>query len=128
MKGWTMDDLTGLRAEREHTVAEADTARALGSGTVAVLGTPRLLALLEATTVAALDGRLDAGDTTVGTEVTLRHRRPSSVGSTVRTSAEVVAHSGRRVEFRVEARSAADAVLGEGTVVRAVVTESGFGG
>ena len=36
-----------MRGEAELVVGEADTARALGSGTVDVLGTPRLIALCE---------------------------------------------------------------------------------
>jgi hypothetical protein len=43
----------GLRATFRHTVTEADTAMALGSGEVPVLATPRALALAERATVAA---------------------------------------------------------------------------
>jgi len=53
----------GLTGTAELTVTTADTAEALGSGDVPVLGTPRVLALAEAATVAALDGRLEAGHT-----------------------------------------------------------------
>ena len=44
---------TGLTARVELTVTDADTAQAVGSGDVPVLGTPRVLALAEAATVAA---------------------------------------------------------------------------
>jgi hypothetical protein len=41
----------GLRAAFRHTVTEADTAAAIGSGEVPVLATPRVLALAERATV-----------------------------------------------------------------------------
>jgi fluoroacetyl-CoA thioesterase len=56
----------GLQVTLRHTVAEADTAAALGSGEVPVLATPRVLALAERATVAAVAGALEAGATTVG--------------------------------------------------------------
>ena len=49
----------GLSARMELTVTDADTAQALGSGDVPVLGTPRVLALAEAATVGR-DGPADA--------------------------------------------------------------------
>jgi fluoroacetyl-CoA thioesterase len=59
----------GLAATFRHTVTEADTAAAVGSGEVPVLATPRVLALAERATVAAVAGALEAGATTVGTRV-----------------------------------------------------------
>jgi fluoroacetyl-CoA thioesterase len=92
----------GLRAAFDHTVAETDTAVALGSGDVPVLGTPRVLALAEQATVAALDGALDPGVTSVGTRVELDHLAASPVGAVVRVAAELVRVEGRRLEFAVE--------------------------
>ena len=84
------------------TVTEADTARALGSGDVDVLGTPRALALAEAATVRRR-GRVarTPGQTTVGTRVELDHLAPSPVGATVRAEAELVYRAGRRLTFDV---------------------------
>jgi fluoroacetyl-CoA thioesterase len=75
----------GLRAAFRHTVTEADTAAAIGSGEVPVLATPRVLALAERATVAAVAGALQAGATTVGTRVELDHLAPSLVGPTWRS-------------------------------------------
>jgi len=47
----------GLAAAFRYTVTEADTPVALGSGEVPVLATPRVLALAEQATVAAVAGR-----------------------------------------------------------------------
>lgn len=46
----------GLQAAFRHTVTEADTAAAIGSGEVPMLATPRVLALAERATVAAVAG------------------------------------------------------------------------
>jgi fluoroacetyl-CoA thioesterase len=80
-------------------VTEADTALALGSGDVPVLATPRLLAWIEASTVVAAREHLDDGQTTVGTHVELRHRRPTAVGRTVRVEVSSVQRSGTRLMF-----------------------------
>lgn len=44
----------GLQAAFRHTVTEADTAAAIGSGEVPMLATPRLLALAERATTVSL--------------------------------------------------------------------------
>ena len=49
------------------TVTDADTAAAVGSGDLPVLGTPRLLAWAEAATCAAVADELDEHRTSVGT-------------------------------------------------------------
>src|ERR687890_2840888 len=75
----------GLQAAFRHTVTEADTAAAIGSGEVPVLATPRVLALAERATVAAVAGALQAGATTVGTRVELDHLAPAWSGPTWRS-------------------------------------------
>ena len=55
------------------TVTEDDTAAALGSGSLPVLATPRLLAWCEAATCAALEPTLPEGSTSVGTRISLEH-------------------------------------------------------
>ena len=62
-------DLVGRSVEQEWPVTSADTANAVGSGSLPVLGTPRLLAWLEATTCAVIDPALPEGSTSVGTRV-----------------------------------------------------------
>ena len=65
----------GLNASLQFGVTTADTATALGSGDVAALGTPRLIAWFEAATCAAVGQALDAGQTSVGARVDIEHRR-----------------------------------------------------
>lgn len=121
--------VAGLRASVSAEVTEDDTARALGSGDVPVLATPRLLALAEAACVAAMAGRLDDDRTTVGTGVSLEHRRATPVGERVDVAAELVEVAGRRLRFNFIAYGPGEgeqAVIGAGTAERVVVSREKF--
>lgn len=116
----------GARAEVTRVVGEADTASALGSGNLAVLGTPSLLAWCEEATCLAVAPGLPAGATTVGTSVRLEHLAPSGVGARVTVVARVTSVDGRRVVLEVEATDAGRRVVARGTVERVVVDEQRF--
>ena len=143
----------GLRATVRAVVTGADTAEAMGSGNLPVLATPRLLALAEAATVAAVAPQLTDGLTTVGTAVSLEHRKASPLGAEIVVEAELTEVDGRRLVFGFIARPAgadaagsdagtgatgsdaddsdadgfdADVVVGAGTVERVVVDGARF--
>jgi fluoroacetyl-CoA thioesterase len=115
----------GLRAAFDHTVADQDTAVALGSGDVPVLATPRVLALAERATVAAVAGAIGPGATTVGARVELEHLAASMVGATVRVSAELERVDGRVLKFAVELRDGAR-LAARGRVTRVLVDRDTF--
>lgn len=115
----------GLSASLERTVGEDDTAAAVGSGSLPVLGTPRLLAWCEAATCAALEPALQQGQTSVGTRITLEHTAPSPVGATVQVTASAVHVDGKLVRFSVAARQGAR-LVGSGEVTRVVVDAGRF--
>ena len=92
---------SGLTATVSMTVTADDTAVALGSGDVEVLGTPAVLALAERAAVAAVAGRLPQERTTVGSRVELDHLAPTRVGATVTATATLVEADGNRLEFRI---------------------------
>ena len=115
-----------LSAVRSFTVTEHDTAAALGSGSLAVLGTPRLLAWMEAATCAALEGELPDGRTSVGSRVHLEHRAASGVGETVTVTATLQHRDGRLVRFEVVAEDSRAAVVGYAEVTRVVVDADRF--
>ena len=119
-------DLVGRQAELTFTVTEADTALAVGSGDLPVLGTPRLLAWLEAATCAAVAGALPDGHTSVGTRVDLEHRAPSPVDRTVHVRAVVTNAVSRAVTFAVTAAHPDGEVVGQGTIGRVVVDRARF--
>jgi fluoroacetyl-CoA thioesterase len=109
----------------ETVVTRADTARALGSGDVEVLGTPRALALAEAATVRAAAASLSPGQTTVGTHVELDHLAPTAVGATVRAEATLVYRSGSRLTFEVRVTQDGRTVA-TGRISRAIVDRAAF--
>ncbi|HEU4514055.1 MAG TPA: hotdog domain-containing protein [Nocardioidaceae bacterium] len=118
---------TGQSATREFEVTEADTAAALGSGDLAVLGTPRLLAWCEAATCAAIDPSLGTASTSVGTRVSLEHLAASPVGERLQVEATVAYVDGRLVRFTVAASHLSDGkVVGTGEVTRVVVDRERF--
>ncbi len=121
-----METSVGDRGVVVAVVTDADTALASGSGALAVLGTPRLLAWCEAATCHAVQGRLPPGSSSVGTAVALQHLSPSAVGDTVTVVAVVRAVEGRRIRFEVEATDAGETVVGRGTVERVVVDDERF--
>jgi fluoroacetyl-CoA thioesterase len=107
-----------------HVVTELDTARALGSGDLDVLATPRLLAWLEEATCAVL--YLPADRTSVGTRIELEHLAASAVGAEVTATATVVHSDGRLLRFQVVAHDAAGTLLASGEVRRVVVDRERF--
>ncbi|MDG4799834.1 hotdog domain-containing protein [Micromonospora sp. WMMD980] len=115
----------GMTARVELTVTDADTALALGSGDVPVLGTPRVVALAEAATVAAVAPGMPAGSTSVGVRVELEHRAATPVGRTVSAHAELVKVDGRRLVFEVTVTDGS-AVAAQGRVERALVDRQRF--
>jgi fluoroacetyl-CoA thioesterase len=117
----------GLKGEARLIVGDADTARALGSGQVDVLGTPRLVALLEEATCDAVDGRLDPRSTTVGMRVQVDHLQPTPVGAEVVAEAYLDKIEGRRITFTVTA-SDSGGLVAAGKVTRVVVDVERFMG
>ena len=119
----------GLRATVRATVTEADTAEAMGSGDVPVLGTPRLLALAEAACCAAVAPHLADGLTSVGTSAALEHSQASPLGAEIVVEAELTEVDGGRLVFGFIARVADtsdDIVIGAGTLERVVVNRTRF--
>ena len=116
---------TGLTATLDRTVGQEDTAEALGSGSLPVLGTPRLLAWCEAATCAALAPALEDGQTSVGTRIALEHTAPSGLGAAVQVTASSVHVDGKLVRFSVAARQDGK-LVGSGEVTRVVVDAERF--
>lgn len=115
----------GAFASIHLTVSEADTAITLGSGDVAVLGTPRVVALCEEAAVAVLAASLPQGATSVGTRITVDHLMATAVGGKVTAKATVSAVDGKRISFVVELLEG-DKTAAKGTHTRIVVNRKRF--
>lgn len=115
----------GLTACVTLLVSAQDTAVALHSGDVDVLATPRVVALAEEASVAAVHPVLPAGSTTVGSEVRLTHLAPTPVGGTVVAEAVLDAIEGRKLCFKVTLTDGRGLVAA-GRVTRVVVERASF--
>ena len=115
----------GLAAQVTIKVSDADTAVSLRSGDVAVLGTPRVVALAEEAAIAAIAGRLGPGETSVGMRVQLDHLTPSAIGSKVTADATLEKCEGRRLIFTVSITDERG-LIAAGKVTRVIVDREKF--
>jgi predicted thioesterase len=115
----------GATGEVTLVVGDEDTAIAHGSGDVAVLATPRVLALAEQAAVAAIGEELDPGQTSVGVHAELHHLKPTRVGGAVTAHAEVLAVNGRKITFEFQVIEGGEKVA-HGTHQRVVVNRDRF--
>jgi fluoroacetyl-CoA thioesterase len=116
---------SGLSAAVELVVTEADTAIAMRSGSVPVLGTPRIVALCEEASCLAFGPKLGEGETTVGLRVELTHLAPTKVGSKVRAEATLEKTEGRRLTFTLSVSDDCGLVAA-GKLTRVVVDVATF--
>lgn len=122
-------DLSGLRpgltGSASKSVAPALTARAVGSGSLDVLATPMMIALMEQAAVDCIAHALPDGATSLGTHLDVSHDAASAIGITVTASAKLVAVDGRALTFEVEAHDGTDRI-GRGRHTRVVVDSARF--
>lgn len=116
----------GTRATQHHLVTDDDTAVALGSGDVAVLATPRLLAWCEAATCAALAPGMPDGTSSVGTRVSLEHLHPTPVGDEIDVTAVLAHTDGRLLRFEVVGHDAGGRVIAHGEITRVAIQRDRF--
>ncbi len=115
----------GLSGFVTHTVTHEDTAVAQGTGSVPVLATPHVVRLAEQAAVAAVEGHVPTGHTTVGYRVQLDHLAPVPVGDEITTEAVLETIEGRRLTFRISVKYRAGLVAA-GRITRVVVEEDRF--
>lgn len=85
-------------------VEEENLACAMGSGSLMVLATPAVVALME-NAAAALAQEILKNDelTTVGTEISIAHTSPTPMGAEVTATAMLIKNDGRTFAFEVAA-------------------------
>lgn len=106
-------------------VEEKDTAISHGSGSLPVLATPAMIALMENAAAKASTPYIDDDETTVGTLINVKHLSATPVGGTVTCKAELIDMDGRKLVFKVTAEDNTGAI-GEGTHERFIVKKEKF--
>lgn len=120
-----MEITVGMKAEVSTLVEREDTAAEVGSGSLLVYATPCMVALMEGAACEAIAEALGDNQTSVGTELNIKHVSATPVGLEVRAEAEVTAVEGRVISFDVKAYDEAG-LIGEGTHKRAVISTQKF--
>ena len=115
----------GLEAQKTGTVTDRNTALALGSGGLAVYGTPAMVALMEGSALSAVEPLLPPGWSTVGTELNIKHISATPEGMKVSARAELLSIDGRALVFKVEAFDEAGKI-GEGGHSRFIIENEKF--
>jgi predicted thioesterase len=115
----------GLTYTVEITVEDRDTAKALGSGELDVLATPRMVALMEEASSKCIKAELSEDESSVGTLLEIKHVSATPVGMRAKATAEVTEVNGRRVLFDVRAEDE-KGLIGEGKHERFIINKEKF--
>ena len=114
----------GLKGQRRAVVTPATaTTHAGGRG---FLRAADMFLEMELAAQEATQPFLPDDHTTVGYEISIRHRRPTPVGESFTATAELLEVDGRKLLFRVEAHNARE-LIGEGTIRRTIVRKGTLG-
>lgn len=121
--------MSELKIGMENTVSLkvgiADTAKEMESGTLEVLATPRVSALMEKAACELIQPYLDDGITTVGTMISVSHISASPTGADITAKAVLKEIDGRKYTFEISAYDNAG-LIANGTHERFSVKISSF--
>ena len=115
----------GIKGSSSCTVTLNDTAKALGTGGLDVLSTPKLIALMENAALTSVRPYLDEGMDTVGTRLDISHDSATPVGMDAWAESELIEIDRRRLVFSVKAYDSAG-LIGQGTHERFIVDMEKF--
>lgn len=115
----------GVKGKESLTVTQQQSAKTMGSGTLDVLATPAMIALMEQTAWKSIVPYLDSNQSSVGTRLDITHDAPTPLGMTVTCESELVKIDGRRLVFTVTA-SDDKGIIGKGIHERFLIQEDTF--
>ena len=101
-------------------VTENELAVNVGSGSLEVFATPVMVMLMEKAACNCVAEYMENDETTVGTEMNVKHVSASPLGSDITAEAELIGINGREFTFTVKAYDNAG-LIGEGTHKRFLV-------
>lgn len=116
---------TGMKGYQEMAVTTADTAKAHKSGTLDVLATPRMAALMEETAWKSVAEHLEQGMGTVGIQLNLEHLAPTPVGMKIWCETVLKEVDGRKLTFDLTVYDEAGKI-GAGVHERFIIEEEKF--
>ena len=106
-------------------VDESMTAATMKSGSLDVLSTPYMIALMEQASAELCQEYLPEGISTVGTMINIQHLAATSLGAPVRAVATLTDFDGRKASFEIVAYDNAG-VIGKGTHERFTIKIDSF--
>lgn len=112
-------------ASKLFVVEEKHTAAAMGSGDLAVLATPALVAMVENTAKESIQNLVDPEQTTVGIEIQMNHSAATALGKKVLCKVKLVQQEKRVLVFQFEA-TVEDQLIASGIHKRAIVETEKF--
>lgn len=115
----------GIKGRQEDVVTMELTASHIGSGSVRVLATPMMIALMERTCRLSVKPCLEEGQETVGTHVNVSHVSATPVGMKVWCECELIEIDRRRLVFKVGTYDE-KGLVGEGTHERFIIDVARF--
>jgi len=115
----------GIKHTERKEVTPQDTAAHYGSGTLEVFATPAMIALMENTALKTVLPYISEDQDTVGSEVNIRHLKPTAVGQTVECEAILTETEGKKLVFEVSA-SDEKGIIGKGRHVRYIINKEQF--
>ncbi|MBQ0005526.1 MAG: thioesterase family protein [Clostridiales bacterium] len=115
----------GIKGLTTSVVEKHMTAAAMGSGTLEVLSTPYMIAIMEGTCQGSVKEYLEEGQATVGTKVCVSHLAAVGLGKEVTCESEIVEIDRRKLVFSVKVMHE-DKLIGEGTHERFIIDTTKF--
>jgi len=101
------------------------TAQEYGSGLLAVFATPAMIAFIENTAHEALTRFLDTNQTSVGTEINVKHLKATLIGKEVHCCVKIMTVDAKKIEFSAEVFEN-NILIGSGTHIRYIVDSKKF--
>lgn len=114
-----------IKSVCKYIVKKEDTAIYQHSGEVNVLGTPRLLAIMEEVSYKSINEFLPQRAVSVGTEMNIQHLKPSVVGEELLCESVLTEYKDRQLTFNVTVSDKRQKVA-EGICKRVIVDKQRF--
>lgn len=109
----------------ELKITENETALNAGSGSLRVLATPVMIALMEKAAHLLAQKHIKRNEDTVGTKIDVYHKKATVVGDIIEARANLLEIDGKKIRFEVIAKDSKGEV-GKGTHTRYVIDPQKF--